>query len=69
MAGALVNSVVEEMSWSSSRESPASMEREAEWDFRRSKTPQELHDRQYEWRVIEAVYLKRLTERNRDAKA
>jgi len=69
MAGALVNSVVEEMLAGLSLEELHDMEREAERDFRRSKTPQELHDRQYEWRVIEAVYLKRLTERNRDAKA
>lgn len=65
MAGELVNNIVEELLAGLSLQELQQMERDAERDFRRSKTPQELHDRQYEWRCIEAIYLKRLTEHSR----
>jgi hypothetical protein len=37
------------------------MEYEAEMEFRRSKTPQEMIERTLIWRLIETVYLKRLS--------
>lgn len=57
-----MSNVIEAMLRGLSLEDLAKMEREAERDFRQSKTLQELASRQAEWRAIETVYLKRLGE-------